>query len=199
VKIRRLVAFEWKAFRVLRLTALKADPLAFGSNFQRESAYPSHRWRKWAESGALGDESATFVAEERPGRLAGMAGVFTDRNEYHVWGMWVSPELRNRGLGGKLLGLVLSWAESTNPNREVCLDVNPVQTAAVRLYESRGFRSTGRTSPLGHHPPAVVEEMRRQPRVGGSGKRRGPVIAGRGGGRTTSAGSASRLPRSGQR
>jgi ribosomal protein S18 acetylase RimI-like enzyme len=161
VKIRRLAASEWKQFRKLRLNALQTDPLAFGSNFQREKAYPADRWRKWAKSGTLGDETATFVIEARSGLLVGMAGVFTDRDEYHLWGMWVSPEFRDRGLGRKLLDQVLSWTQSTNPSREVCLDVNPVQTVAVRLYESRGFRSTGKTSPLGHHAPEVVQEMRR--------------------------------------
>ena len=169
VKTRRLAAADWKAFRDLRLSALKADPLAFGSTLQREEAYPKDRWMSWAESGALGGESATFVAEERPGRLVGMAGVFSDKGEYHVWGMWVSPEYRNRGLGRELLDQLLSWAESTNPGREVCLDVNPVQASAVRLYEARGFRSTGKTSPLGHHEPAVVQEMRRAgPNLGAS-------------------------------
>jgi ribosomal protein S18 acetylase RimI-like enzyme len=173
VKIRRVVETEWKSFRDLRLRALKADPLAFGSNFRRENAYPPSRWRKWAEKGALGDESATFVAEGPARRLVGMAGVFTDRNKCHVWGMWVSPELRGRGLGRKLLDRVLSWARSTNAGREVHLDVNPAQSIAVRLYESRGFRPTGRTSSLGHHAPAIVPEMRRNPPSNALGKPRG--------------------------
>ena len=162
MKIRRVVTTEWKSFRGLRLRALRADPLAFGSSFRRENAYPPHKWREWAENGARGGESATFVAEEPAGRLVGMAGAFTARDAYHVWGMWVSPELRHRGLGRQLLDRVLAWAESTNPSRGVYLDVNPDQLTAVRLYESRGFRATGKTSSLGHHAPAVVQEMRRE-------------------------------------
>ncbi|MFZ1022834.1 MAG: GNAT family N-acetyltransferase [Thermoplasmata archaeon] len=134
-------------------------------------AYPPDRWKKWAESGAVGNESATFVAEVAPGRLVGMAGVFTDNGEYHVWGMWVSPELRRRGLGRKLLDRVLSWVQSANPNREVGLDVNPSQTVAVHLYESRGFHATGKTRSLGHHAPAVVQEMRRKHRAMTAGKK----------------------------
>ncbi len=161
MKIRRLAASEWMSFRDLRLRALKADPLAFGSNFRREEAYPPQKWKKWAENGALGGVSATFVAEGSDRRPVGMAGIFTDKNEYHIWGMWVSPDLRGRGIGSKLLDRVLSWAQSTFPSREVYLDVNPVQLSAVRLYDSRGFRPTGKTSPLGHHAPAIVQEMRR--------------------------------------
>jgi ribosomal protein S18 acetylase RimI-like enzyme len=179
VKIRRLVAAEWRSYRNLRLRALKVDPLAFGSDLRRESAYTSGKWMGWAEGGASGDEAATFVIEAVPGRLVGMAGLYSDRGKYHLWGMWVAPKCRGRGLGSKLLDRVLSWAEATRPNREVRLDVNPTQAVAVRLYESRGFRSTGKTSPLGHHPPAVVEEMRRGPRVGGREKRPKAATAGR--------------------
>jgi ribosomal protein S18 acetylase RimI-like enzyme len=171
VKIRRLVADEWKSYRNLRLRALKVDPMAFGSDLRRESTYTSDKWMGWAESGASGDEAATFVIEAVPGRLVGMAGLYSDEGKYHLWGMWVAPEYRGRGLGSKLLDRVLSWAEVTRPNREVRLDVNPTQAVAVRLYESRGFRSSGKTLPLGHHPPAVVEEMRRGQRIGGRGKR----------------------------
>jgi GNAT superfamily N-acetyltransferase len=99
-----------------------------------------------------------------------MAGVFTDRNEYHVWGMWVSPDFRGRGLGRKLLDQALSWAQSTNPSRGICLEVNPGQSIAVQLYESRGFRPTGKTSSLGHHAPAIVQEMRREPASMATGK-----------------------------
>jgi ribosomal protein S18 acetylase RimI-like enzyme len=163
VRIRRLLTTDWEAFRTLRLQALRADPLAFGSTLSREIAYPKDRWRKWDESGALGDESATFVVEAADGRLLGMAGLFTDRDAYHIWGMWVSPEARGQGLGRDLLNRVLSWATSTNPKRRIRLDVNPSQRVAVRLYESRGFRPTGKTTPLGHDPPAFVQEMAREP------------------------------------
>ena len=161
MKVRRLKASEWKAFQELRLRALRADPLAFGSSFRREKAYPSDRWKSWADGGARGGEAATFVAEAEPGCLVGMAGVFTAGDEYHVWGMWVSPEFRNRGLGGRLFDRVLEWTQLTNPQREVSLEVNRDQASAFRLYEGRGFRATGKASPLGHHAPAMVHEMRR--------------------------------------
>jgi ribosomal protein S18 acetylase RimI-like enzyme len=165
MNVRRILANDWEAFRALRLDSLRTDPLAFGSTLERESGYPEDRWRGWAESGAVGDQSATFVVEAADGRLRGMAGLFTDESEYHIWGMWVAPDVRGQGLGRDLLDRVLSWAQSTNPGRSVLLDVNPDQTAAVRLYEDQGFRFTGKTTPLGHHPPAVVQEMAR-PRAG---------------------------------
>jgi ribosomal protein S18 acetylase RimI-like enzyme len=159
MKIRRVLPTDWEDFRRLRLDALRTDPLAFGSTLERETGYPNERWKGWADSGALGNDSATFVVEAEPGQLVGMAGVFTDHGEYHLWGMWVAPEARGQGLGLGLLNRLLAWADSASPQRTVRLDVNPAQTAAVRLYEARGFRPTGRTTPLGHHPPAAVQEM----------------------------------------
>jgi len=159
MNIRRVLPTDWEAFRRLRLEALRTDPLAFGSTLERETGYPNDRWQGWAESGALGNDSATFVVEAEPGQLVGMAGVFTDQGEYHLWGMWVAPEARGQGLGLGLLDRLLAWADSASPQRTVRLDVNPAQTVAVRLYEVRGFRPTGKTTPLGHHPPATVQGM----------------------------------------
>ncbi|MGA8303624.1 MAG: N-acetyltransferase [Thermoplasmata archaeon] len=172
MKIRRLLATDWEAFRILRLNALGRDPLAFGSTLEREMAYPEERWKKWTESSARGDEEATFVAEPTQGYFLGMVGLFTDRAAYHLWGMWVTPEVRGQGIGRDLLDRVLSWAHSTSPNRPILLDVNPDQGVAVRLYESRGFRPTGQTTPLGHDAPAHVQEMAREPIGGPSDQRR---------------------------
>jgi len=93
-----------------------------------------------------------------------MAGVFTAVDGYHVWGMWVSPELRGQGVGRALLDRLLAWTESKELGRSVCLEVNPDQETAVRLYEGRGFKSTSKISPLGHHAPAVIQEMRLDPK-----------------------------------
>lgn len=161
-RIRRLRADEWASFRELRLAALRCDPAAFGSTLEREQGYPDEKWRSWAAEGAEGTENATFVAEGRDRELVGLGGVFTAEGASHVWGMWVAPGHRGRGVGGALLDELVRWAKAKSPAGSVLLQVNPDQAGAVRLYETRGFRPTGRADPLGHHPPAVAIEMRQQ-------------------------------------
>jgi ribosomal protein S18 acetylase RimI-like enzyme len=99
-------------------------------------------------------------AAEAPDRgLVGMAvGAVVDGRAW-VFGMWVEPGWRGRGTGGALLDSVITWLHQQRPAEPIFLDVNPRQTAAVRLYESRGFRATGKSKNLDHSPGEIAVEM----------------------------------------
>ena len=160
--VRRVLAADWQALRRLRLRALESDPLAFGSTLSEELGVPDQRWRDRATTGAESPTSGQWVAEEVSGELVGSIVVAEVGNQLYVFGMWVEPRLRGRGIGGRLLDTGLAWAAATFPGREVRLDVNPRQAGAVRLYESRGFRRSGPDRPLGHTPGESRYEMVRE-------------------------------------
>ena len=160
VTVRRLHAEDWPEFRALRLRALAADPLAFGSTREAEAGRPESLWRESALRGATSSTEATWVAVGPEGRLVGMAGLFPRAGRFHLWGMWVAPEVRGRGVGRRLLDPLLDWAHAQDSSVEVVLEVNPVQASAVRLYRSAGFERTGETRPLGHTAGQFVEAMR---------------------------------------
>lgn len=160
VAVRRLRAEDWPEFRALRLRALATDPLAFGSTREAEAGRPESRWRESALRGAGSSAEATWVAVGPEGRLLGMAGLFAREGRFHLWGMWVAPEARRRGVGRRLLDPLLRWAHAQDPSAEVVLEVNPVQESAVRLYRSAGFERTGESRPLGHTPGQFVNAMR---------------------------------------
>ncbi|MCI4373482.1 MAG: GNAT family N-acetyltransferase [Thermoplasmata archaeon] len=170
--IRRLRESDLVSYRTLRLTSLLAEPLAFGSTFERESGFDEARWVDRVTRGARSRSEAAWVAEGERGRLVGMIGAFTQDRSFHVFGMWVDPEFRRRGVGGRLLDTLLEWTRTTDPTAEVLLSVNPTQRAAVGLYMDRGFRATGVVEPLGHTEGAVVHEMRKvdQRTAPGSGR-----------------------------
>lgn len=147
--------------RDLRLAALGADRLAFGSTLERETTYPESRWQEWASRGATGGTEATFAAVDASGAWIGMTGVFSDHGVPHLWGMWVTPKWRRRGVATQLLRTALEWARVRTPAAAVELDVNPTQADAVRLYLAHGFEFTGAEQPLGHDPPAVARQMRK--------------------------------------
>jgi ribosomal protein S18 acetylase RimI-like enzyme len=167
IRIRRIRPEDWDALRILRLAALETDPLAFGSNLRREQESDPQKWKNGATRGSTGTREAIYVAENGAGQLVGMIGSFTEDDQPHVSGMWVHPQSRGRGIGGRLLDQLLGWLASVAPARPVLLEVNPSQEAARSLYVGRGFVRTGRTRPLGHSPPAIVEEMARTPTVTG--------------------------------
>lgn len=160
--VRRIVPEDWPALRELRLAGLRADPLAFGSHYAREEESAPLKWQNWALRGSTGTSESIYVAENDPGGLVGMIGAYLEEERFHVWGMWVRPEQRGRGIAGDLLDTLTSWIAATRRPGPIFLEVNPTQRAAVALYAGRGFVRSGRTRPLGHHPPAIVEEMTRE-------------------------------------
>lgn len=162
--VRRVVPEDWSALRELRLRALTTDPLAFGSTVAREAAYPDELWKERTERAALSATSSQWIAATPSGRLVGTAVVAEMEGRLHVFAMWVEPEFRNAGLGRRLLDSGLRWAEEKFAGRDVHLEVNPGQAAAVRLYESRGFRFVGEPRPIGHTPGVFVRPMIRKVR-----------------------------------
>jgi len=160
VRVRRSRSDEWEALKQLRLEGLRSDPLAFGSTFALEVAFDDAQWKERATSGSESAWISQWVAEAAPGRLVGSAVVADLEGTVHVFAMWVEPSVRGRGIAGRLLDTGMEWARSAFPGRSVVLEVNPRQTAAVRLYLSRGFRPTGTVRPLEHTPGEVLHEMR---------------------------------------
>jgi len=150
VEIRRLRPDEWNAHRELRLKALATDPLAFGSTLEREETFADEVWKERTVRGAESKDSALFVADAGSEGLVGMVVITLLEGQWHVFAMWVEPGRRREGIGGMLLDAGLSWFRARTSEDPLHLDVNPRQGDAVRLYENRGFRRTGSSSPLGH-------------------------------------------------
>jgi ribosomal protein S18 acetylase RimI-like enzyme len=158
-RIRRVRESDLVAFRRLRLDALRTDPSAFGSTFERESAYDERLWRDRIHRSATSADVATWVAEAEGGGLVGLVGALAHEGVVDIFGMWVRPEFRGRGIGSRLLAALLRWTRASHRDLRVRLSVNPMQDAAVRLYRRRGFEATGGTEPLAHTPGAIAEEM----------------------------------------
>jgi GNAT superfamily N-acetyltransferase len=161
--IRRVRSEEWPMIRAQRLRALRADPQAFGSTLAREIEFEDDLWRERTTNAARSSTSSQWVAEEPDGGLVGSAVITQYEGNLHIFAMWVEPDRRGRGIGGRLLDAALSWADETFRGRPIYLEVNPAQGLAVRLYESRGFRRTGVTRAIGHTEGVRVEEMVRAP------------------------------------
>lgn len=145
--IRLVLPVEWEAVRDLRLRALADAPDAFGSTLEREREAGEAEWRAWV-SGWQGSTNALYVGEAE-GSWIGMAvGSRTgEEQDAHLYGMWVDPAWRRRGLGARLVGAVLGWARSWGAGR-VILGVTEINDGAVGFYERLGFADTGERHPL---------------------------------------------------
>lgn len=85
-----------------------------------------------------------FVA----GQLRGMVGFAreTSLKRQHkgmIWGVYVAPELRGRGVGRRLLEEIIERARGLPGLESIVLAANAGDAAATSLYKSLGFRTFG--------------------------------------------------------
>jgi RimJ/RimL family protein N-acetyltransferase len=139
LQIRRLETSDAALYRDIRLEALKKNPEAFGSTFERENAQPL----SWFEA-AVG--RADIFGAFLDGTLAGIAGYVAQEGSKQahkalLWGMYVRIAARNAGLGKRLVAAVLDHARGRV--EMVRLSVVSVNEAARRLYGALGFVEFG--------------------------------------------------------
>ena len=138
---------RWREAKRLRLEALRTEPTAFASSYADENAFGDEVWIGRLSTAFKRDGNMTFFAEV-DGALVGMAGATWSskaklRHVAEVYGVYVSPGRRGRGIASALLTKLLAELESLGQIEKVKLTVNSESEAAVRLYEKLGFETVG--------------------------------------------------------
>lgn len=139
-EIRRLGAADGPAYRALRLEALERHPESFGMALEDVAGHGPD----WF--GARLEQGVTLGAF-REGALAGAVTLVLNegaklRHKGDVVAVYLRPVARRRGLGAALLRRLV---EEARPRVEgLRLTVEAENGAALRLYESLGFRAYGR-------------------------------------------------------
>lgn len=158
--IRRLRPEDAAALVALRREALETEPLAFGSSIPEDRNLSIEVVR-----GALADEEeqAIFGSFEGPD-LTGMVGVRREprtkqRHKAHIWGMYVAPRTRTRGVGRGLLDVAIAQARAWPGIEQVQLSVTDTAIFAKRMYEAAGFQAWGREPRSLHWQGRFVDEV----------------------------------------
>jgi GNAT superfamily N-acetyltransferase len=150
--------------RDLRLRALEEAPYAFSSWHGREAALGADFWAARVAESETATTSAIFVALDA-GRGVGMAGGFVPEDSHAdatLWGMWVEPSARQRGVGRKLLRAVADWARDAGAERlRLALAQDEASRPAAALYHTLGFAETGESEPLEWDPSSIALVMSR--------------------------------------
>lgn len=135
-----LSPLDVELYKSIRLEALKEDPQAFGSSYEKESAFSEEQWKERIEN----RDNCIIVAKEADTSI-GMIGYHLkdEGKNAHLWGMFVSKKYRGKGIGKQLMQQIVEKAKRVKSVEVVSLDVNPEQTSAVKLYESMGFVKSG--------------------------------------------------------
>ena len=141
--IRLLQADDVEAFIALRKRALIEEPLAFAASPEDDFAASADALR---DSMRRAPDWVLFGAFD-PG-LVGTVGLLRARHvkashKVHIWGMYVAPPHRGRGIGAELLRAAIDHARSIEDVDALHLGVSSAADAARRLYERAGFRVWG--------------------------------------------------------
>ncbi len=139
--LRRLGSVDADPYRRLRIEALRTCPELFGASWEVEA---SQRLEWFAER-----LQSNFVVggwREASEALVGIAGLHVpealkSRHKGQLWGMFVSPEARGRGLGSALLSRVIGRAASEV--EAITASVVAGNAAAISLYLKAGFVEFG--------------------------------------------------------
>lgn len=144
MSIRRLTPSDAPAFVALRVAALRHEPLAFASSLGDDHAVSLEVVRK-ALAGAEEDVVLGFFEQ---GELVGNLGVIRNakakrRHKAELWGLYVAPDFRRRGVARALLAAAIERARGWDGLEQVQLGVTTTAVAASCLFESTGFVAWG--------------------------------------------------------
>jgi len=145
IQLRRLGPADAATFQYLRLQALREDPIAFATSYAAERDTPLDTVARRITPGT--DRSIVGAFDGR-----GLVGVAAWHREEHramrhtgfVWGVFVKPTHRGRGLGRRLIDAIIFLARQADDIVALDLTAYSHNTAAIALYESMGFVAYGR-------------------------------------------------------
>ena len=147
--IRSFVSAEWQTYKELRFRALADSPDAFSRTLAEEQTRSNEEWAKRLGKGATSSWDLPLLAEVN-GEPVGLAWGYieaTSPEVVHLYQVWVAPTYRGLGVGKMLLDAVISWAKEKQADY-LELGVTQADSPAVHLYESAGFKPTGKVEPL---------------------------------------------------
>lgn len=138
ITVRALGDEDWQVYRDVRLTALREAPDAFAASAAQEESFDDELWQ------ARVKRSRRLVAED-DGKIVGVVSVGRvpqgDDKVSELFGLWVTPELRGKGVAWKLVDAGVRQAREDSYNF-VLYWVGTDNGRAVAFASSYGFRPT---------------------------------------------------------
>lgn len=149
ITVERIRIEQFPAWWELRLHALRDHPDAFGQPFAEAERLSPNEAEGQFRTGWDGGDNRTFGAFDPGGSPLGMIGVTRETRQKNthrvsIWGVYVIPEARGRGVSGKLLDRALDYARGLPGVLQVHLTVASHNRSAVRSYQRAGFIRCGR-------------------------------------------------------
>ncbi len=141
--IRIMTPDDAEACALLRREMLLDSPSAFASSPEDDMGSDAGIVK---ERLAMGPDNVVIGAWSP--ELVGSVGIYREsklkiRHRLSIWGMYVAPAFRNRGLGTALVKAAIAHGRQLDAVVQIHLEVNENAGAAQSLYEALGFRVWG--------------------------------------------------------
>jgi RimJ/RimL family protein N-acetyltransferase len=157
--IRPLAEADLEAYVALRRRSLIEEPLSFAASPSDDFASSATALREQMRQAPYWMLFGAFDGDT----LAGAAGLLSNRraksaHKLILWGMYVAPSHRGRGLGRALVAACIAHARSLEGVDKIHLSVTSAASEARRLYERAGFRIWGTDRDALRHEGHAVDE-----------------------------------------
>lgn len=132
-------------YRTLRLTALKMNPEAFGSTYEREKPFSIERIKQRI---LPSEKRITLGAFNEKNRLIGTVTFLRETNikmqhKGHILGLYVSAANRGQGVAKCLLVKLIELVKKWDGLEQINLTVVSTNLSAIQLYSSLSFNVFG--------------------------------------------------------
>ena len=158
--VRVLTPADAAAFRAIRLAGLAEEPRAFSADWADEVQYDLAWFAGRLQTGAI--FGVDDGGNDGEGGLCAVIGLAIptnakQRHRGHIWGVYVRPEARGRGLAAALLAAAIAAARGRVESLH--LGVGTYNLAAIRAYAATGFIETGFVARALRIGDAFIDEM----------------------------------------
>jgi RimJ/RimL family protein N-acetyltransferase len=142
IEVRPFTPDEWQMYKAVRLKALETDPKFFGESFDDARAKPDENY----QTHLLSADGAVFGVF-RHGDVIGMTGVVLDKEDAKgetakLWGSWLEPKWRGKGLARKMYETRLNWAKAHPKVKRVTVSHRKSNAVSKRANQRWGFTFT---------------------------------------------------------
>ena len=144
ITLRLLAKEDAASYRRVRLLGLRESPAAFSASYAHEEKMSRDDFGRRLEPTPVHWVVGAFEDAD----LVGVIGFMRDggdklRHKGFIWGMYVIPTARGRGVGRALIEAALKRIDALPGLRSLRLAVGTSNEVAIRLYEKFGFMRYG--------------------------------------------------------